>query len=72
MKLVAVMLVMQVGPLELVLVLFCAVALIALFGWGAFLLLVQLGVIFKKASEPPYKDHSDYSLSQGRDVGKDE
>ncbi len=37
--------------------------------WGGFLLLVQLGIIAKKAAEKPTHDHGTYTLDQGREVG---
>jgi hypothetical protein len=39
---------------------------------GGFFLLVQLGVIAKKATEPVYTDSGDYFIEQGREIGKDE
>jgi hypothetical protein len=39
---------------------------------GGFFLLVQLGVIAKKATEPVYTDSGDYFIEQGREVGKDD
>ncbi|WP_129627397.1 hypothetical protein [Candidatus Oscillochloris fontis] len=44
--------------------------LLSLVGWGTFWILVQLGVIVQKAVEPPTTDTNNYSLDQGRDVGK--
>ncbi|NTW01612.1 MAG: hypothetical protein HGA19_09910 [Oscillochloris sp.] len=41
-------------------------------GWGIFWLLIQLGVIVQKATEPPTTDTNNYSLNQGRDVGNGE
>jgi hypothetical protein len=41
-------------------------------GFGTVLLLIQLGVIFKKATEEPYRDQGNYTIDQGRDVGKQE
>lgn len=61
---------MSMGVLALVIL--CGIGLIAILGWGIFLLLVQLGVIVQKASEPPYTDMGGYSLEQGRDVGREE
>ncbi|NJK79723.1 MAG: hypothetical protein HC893_04560 [Chloroflexaceae bacterium] len=50
------------------------VALLVIILIGAVILVgvVVVGIILKKASEPPYIDSSDYRLSQGRDVGKDQ
>jgi hypothetical protein len=36
--------------------------------WGLFWLLVQGGVIVRKAMEPPTTDTNNYSLNQGREV----
>lgn len=42
---------------------------IGLLLWGGFLLLVQLGIIAKKATEKPTQDYGTYTLDQGREVG---
>ncbi len=52
--------------------LLCGLVLFAVFGWWLFVLLVQIGVIVRKAQEPPHIDTGDYSLRQGRDVGDDD
>lgn len=46
--------------------------LLAGIGWGGFLLLVQLGVIVREAGKPQHVDTLDYSLKQGREVGREE
>lgn len=43
---------------------------VALVVSGIFWFLVQIGVIVKKAAEPPTQDYGSYSLDQGRDVGE--
>jgi hypothetical protein len=58
--------------MELLGLILCGLVLIALFGTGIFFLLLQLGVIVKKAGEKPIKDMGGYSIKQGRDVGKEE
>lgn len=50
----------------------CGLILFAFFGWGLFLLLVQLGVIVRKAQEPPHIDTGVYELKQGRDISTDD
>lgn len=45
---------------------------LSLVGFSTFWILVQLGVIVQKAVEPPTSDTNDYSLNQGRDIGKNE
>lgn len=52
------------------LIIIFGILLIAGAGWGLFWFLVQVGVIAQKATEPPTRDTNDYSLSQGREVGK--
>jgi hypothetical protein len=52
----------------LFLIILGGILLISILGWGTFLLLVQLGVIVQKATEPPTTDTHNYSLDQGRDV----
>lgn len=52
----------------LFLIILGGILLISILGWGTFLLLVQLGVIVQKATEPPTTDTNTYSLDQGRDV----
>lgn len=56
----------------LVLIVVCSIVLLGAVGWGMFLLLVQLGVIVNESRKPVYKDTNDYTLNQGRDVGRDE
>jgi hypothetical protein len=60
------------GITLLLLAALAAIVLIVGLGWGLFFVLVQLGVIAQKAMEPPTQDSGDYSLDQGRDVGKPE
>lgn len=57
-----------------ILLLFIVAALLVLAaaGWGTFLLLVQLGVIVKEAGKGQHSDSYDYSLSQGREVGRND
>jgi hypothetical protein len=40
-------------------------------GFGVFWVLIQLGVIVNEASKPTYSDTNNYSLNQGREVGKE-
>ncbi|GIV96740.1 MAG: hypothetical protein KatS3mg057_1397 [Herpetosiphonaceae bacterium] len=35
---------------------------------ASIMLLIKLGVIIKKAGEPPHRDMGDYRLDQGREV----
>ncbi|MEI7644212.1 MAG: hypothetical protein WCJ55_08020 [Chloroflexales bacterium] len=56
----------------LLLMILVGILLLAGVGFGTFWVLIQLGVIVQKATEPPTTDTNNYSLSQGRDVGKDE
>ena len=44
--------------------------IVILSGLGLFLL--KIGVIVNQASKPPHIDHGNYSLDQGREVGKDD
>jgi hypothetical protein len=53
-------------------VLLCGLVLVGSFIAGVVVLLMKLGVIFQKASEPAHSDMGGYSLDQGRDVGKNE
>lgn len=39
---------------------------------GTIILLIKLGVIVQKASEPPHIDHGAYSIDQGREVTNDD
>ena len=52
--------------------LLCGVVLFGVFGWGLFVLLIQLGVIVRKAREPQHIDSGVYELRQGRDIGADD
>ncbi len=63
---------MEIGIGLIILIIIGALLLLSIAGWGLFWLLVQLGVIVNEARKPAYTDTSDYSLKQGRDVGKDE
>ncbi|WP_448337367.1 hypothetical protein [Chloroflexus aurantiacus] len=56
--------------LLLAVVIIVAVIAVALIGSGIFWFLIQIGVIVKKAAEPPTQDYGSYSLDQGRDVGE--
>lgn len=58
--------------ITLLLIVLGGLLLLSLVGWGTFWILIQLGVIVQKATEPPITDTNNYSLSQGRDVGNDE
>ena len=53
----------------IVLIVVAAVLMIFMVGIGTFWVLVQLGVIARKAMEPPIEDRGSYSIDQGRDVG---
>jgi hypothetical protein len=64
--------VLELGGLVLILIILGGLALLASIGFGVFMLLVQLGVIVKKAGEPVHTDQGGYSLDQGREVGKQE
>jgi hypothetical protein len=54
--------------LSLLLVVLCAIGLVAVLGVGGFMLLVKLGVIVREASRPAYQDSGDYRIDQGREV----
>jgi hypothetical protein len=56
----------------LLLMILAGILLLISIGFGTFWVLIQLGVIVQKAAEPPTTDTNNYSLSQGRDVGKGE
>lgn len=58
--------------LLLSLMIIAGLLLLTAIGWGTFWVLIQLGVIVQKAGEPPTTDTNNYSLGQGRDVGKGE
>lgn len=60
------------SPEFLIPVIICGILLLIPIGWGIFLLLVQLGVIVNEARKPAYTDTNNYTLQQGRDVGRDE
>ena len=55
-----------------ILFLIVALLLLMIVGWGALLLLIQLGVIVKESSKPVHTDTSNYSLQQGREVGRED
>ena len=54
--------------LSLLLVVLCAIGLLAILGVSGFLVLVKLGVIVREASRPAYQDSGDYRIDQGREV----
>ncbi|NNJ09340.1 hypothetical protein EKD04_003260 [Chloroflexales bacterium ZM16-3] len=56
----------------LILMIIGGILLLFAVGWGVFWMLIQLGVIVQKATEPPTTDTNTYSLGQGRDVSNDE
>jgi hypothetical protein len=56
----------------LLVMILAGILLLASVGVGTFWALAQLGVIVQKAAEPPTTDTNNYTLSQGRDVGKSE
>lgn len=58
--------------IPLIAILICGLILLGFFGWGLFVLLLQIGVIVRAAQKPPHIDAGNYDLRQGRDVGKDE
>jgi hypothetical protein len=58
--------------LSLVLLALCALVVLAALGVGAFFVLLKLGVIVRESSRPSYRDYSDYSLDQGREVRPEE
>jgi hypothetical protein len=58
--------------IPLLAVLLCGLVLLSVVGWGLFWFLIQLGVIIRKAQEPPHTDTGTYELRQGRDIGSDE
>lgn len=63
------------GVAEIIVVLgmlMCGAALVAAIGVGGFVLLVKLGVIVREAQRPPYLDHGNYTLDQGREVRPEE
>ena len=60
------------ATLTLLLLVFCAIALLIVVGAGAFLVLVKLGVIVREASRPTYQDSGDYRIDQGREVRPEE
>lgn len=53
-------------------VLLCGLVLLSFVGWGLFWFLIQVGVIIRKAQEPPHVDAGNYELRQGRDIGADD
>jgi hypothetical protein len=56
--------------ITILIVLAVILAIISL-GFGVFWVLLQLGVIVNEASKPTYSDSNNYSLNQGREVGKE-
>jgi hypothetical protein len=54
--------------LSLLLLVLCAIGLLAVLGVGGFIVLVKLGVIVREASRPAYQDSGDYRIDQGREV----
>ena len=55
-----------------ILLVVAAILVLMIVGWGALLLLIQLGVIVKESSKPVHTDTSNYSLQQGREVGRED
>jgi hypothetical protein len=62
----------MIDILPLLGIVLCGGVLFVSFIAGVVMLLIKLGVIMQKASEPAHTDMGGYSLNQGRDVGKDE
>ena len=58
--------------LTVLLLIVAACVVLGAIGWGVFLVLVQLGVIVQEAGKPAHQDSYDYSLKQGREVGREE
>jgi hypothetical protein len=56
----------------LLLLVICAIAVLAVLGVSVFIVLVKLGVIVREASRPAYQDAGDYRLDQGREVRPEE
>ena len=54
--------------LSLLLIVICAIGLLAVLGVSVFLVLVKLGVIVREATKPAYQDSGDYRMDQGREV----
>jgi len=54
------------------LIVFCAIGVLAVLGVGVFLVLLKLGVIVRESSRPAYQDAGDYRLDQGREVRPDQ
>jgi hypothetical protein len=54
--------------LTLLLLIVCAIAILAVLGVSIFMVLIKLGIIVREASRPAYQDAGDYSLDQGREV----
>ena len=54
--------------LSLLLIVICAIGLLAVLGVSGFLVLVKLGVIVREATKPAYQDSGDYRMDQGREV----
>ena len=55
-----------------VLLFVCGLIVVAMLGFGGFLVLLKLGIIVREASRPAYQDQSSYSLDQGREVRPEE
>ncbi|WP_322821563.1 hypothetical protein [Chloroflexus sp.] len=60
------------STLFLIAIIIGGLIVVALIGSDIFWFLIQIGVIVKKAAEPPTQDYGSYSLDQGRDVGERE
>lgn len=58
------------STLFLIAIIIGGLIVVALIVSGIFWFLIQIGVIVKKAAEPPTPDYGSYSLDQGRDVGE--
>lgn len=62
----------MMSTLFLIAIIIGGLIVVALVVSGIFWFLIQVGVIVKKAAEPPTQDYGSYSLDQGRDVGERE
>lgn len=60
---------MEVIGISFTALMFCmiGIAIIGTIG-GVLLLLIKLGVIVQKVSEPPHIDHGNYSMDAGKEV----
>jgi hypothetical protein len=56
----------------LLLLIVCAIAILAVLGVSIFLVLIKLGIIVREASRPAYQDAGDYGLDQGREIRPEE